>query len=89
MYLAMCRPVNKKDHFGAAIGTCKGTEVRRRFWWEKLKERDRLKDKGVDGRILLKWILKKEDRRMWTDFVWRLIGNLPVSFERSNELQLP
>jgi len=59
MYLAICRPVTKKDKFGGAFVTCKGTDVRRRFWWEKLKERYPLKDVGIDGRIMLKWILKK------------------------------
>jgi len=40
MCLAMCGPVTKKDKFGGAFVTCKGTEVRRRFGWVKLKERD-------------------------------------------------
>jgi len=30
-----------------------------------LKERDHLKDIGVDG-IILNWILKKQDWRLWT-----------------------
>ena len=33
--------------------------MRTRFWWGNLKERDHLEGLGVDGRILLKWILKK------------------------------
>jgi hypothetical protein len=32
-------------------------ETCKRFWWESLKERDHLKDRGVDGRIGLEWIL--------------------------------
>jgi hypothetical protein len=28
------------------------------FWWGELRERDHLKDVGVDGRIILKWVLK-------------------------------
>jgi hypothetical protein len=27
------------------------------FWLENLKERDQLEDPGVDGRIILEWIL--------------------------------
>jgi hypothetical protein len=33
--------------------TCRG------FWWESPREKDRLKDQGVDGRMGLQWILGK------------------------------
>jgi hypothetical protein len=29
------------------------------FWFENLKERDHLEDLGVDGNIILEWILGK------------------------------
>jgi hypothetical protein len=29
---------------------------------------------SVDGRIILKWILKKQDRRMWAGFTCLEIG---------------
>ena len=29
------------------------------FWWEKLRETDHLGDSSVDGRIILRWILRK------------------------------
>jgi hypothetical protein len=29
------------------------------FWWRNLRERDHLGDRGVDGRIILRWIFRK------------------------------
>jgi hypothetical protein len=37
-----------------------------RFWSVNLKETDRLKDVGVDGRIILKYILNKLDGKQWS-----------------------
>jgi hypothetical protein len=31
------------------------------FWWGNLREEYHLKDPGVDGRIILKWIFNKRD----------------------------
>jgi hypothetical protein len=39
------------------------------FWLENLRGRDRFGDLGVDGRILLKRILKKLGMKMWIGFV--------------------
>jgi hypothetical protein len=37
-------------------------------------ERDYLEDPGVDGRIILRWILRKWDVRTWTESSWLSIG---------------
>jgi hypothetical protein len=37
------------------------------FWWRNPRERDQLKDSGVDGRILLKSIFEKWDGMDWVD----------------------
>jgi hypothetical protein len=36
------------------------------FWWGNLRERDHMTDLGVDGRVILKWILKKWDGEIQT-----------------------
>jgi hypothetical protein len=56
------------------------------FWWGNLRERDRLVDAGVDGRIILRWIFKKwgmdcielaQDRDKWRTLV-NAVMNLRV-----------
>jgi hypothetical protein len=34
-------------------------EVHTELWWAKLRERDNLEIPNVDGRIILRWILRK------------------------------
>jgi len=49
-------------------------EVHTGFWWRYLKERGHLEDPGVDGRIILKGILKKWNGGAGTGVVWFRIG---------------
>jgi hypothetical protein len=44
------------------------------FLLENLKGRDRLEDLGVDGKIMLEWILGKEGAKVWTGCIWLRIG---------------
>jgi len=44
------------------------------FWSENLNGRDHLKDLGVDGKIILEWILYKYGGEVWTGFMWCKIG---------------
>jgi hypothetical protein len=34
-------------------------EVYAGFWWGNLRGRNHLEDRGVDGRIILRWIIRK------------------------------
>jgi hypothetical protein len=47
-------------------------EVHTEFWWGDLREGDHLGDPGVDGRIILKWILKWDGA--WAGLSWLRIG---------------
>jgi len=38
--------------------------------WGNLKERDNWGDPGVDGRVILRWILRKWDGGVWTGSSW-------------------
>jgi hypothetical protein len=40
--------------------TCRGV------WWGNLRERDHWGYQGVDGRIILIWIFRKWDVKVWT-----------------------
>ena len=62
------------------IGAC-------RVWWGNLGERDHLENLGVDGRIILRWILKKCDGGCmdWIGLAqnrdrWRALVNAVIPF---------
>jgi hypothetical protein len=40
------------------------------LWFKNLKRRDHLEDLGVDGRKILKSVLKKQGECVWTGFIW-------------------
>ena len=46
--------------------------MHRMFWYGTLRERDHLEDLGVDVRMILKWIFKKEAG----DVIWLRIGTV-------------
>ena len=45
-----------------------------RFWRGKLRERNHLEDPSVDGRIILRWICRKQDVGTLTGLIWVKIG---------------
>jgi hypothetical protein len=49
-------------------------EVYTGFWWGNLRERDHLKDTGIDRRIILTWAFRKWDVGPWTGSIWLRTG---------------
>jgi len=74
---------SEKDVMGRACSTC-GVEVTSiwGFWWGGLRERGHLEDLGIDGRIILRWILEKWFGKALTLCIWlQLVG----FYERGDE----
>ena len=44
------------------------------LWWGNRKVRDHLEDLGVDGRIMLRWIVRKWGVGVWSRSSWLRIG---------------
>ena len=56
------------------------------LYWGSLGERDNLEDLSVDGKIILKWLLRKAVRRAWGGLIWLNTGDKMMgSCEGSNE----
>ena len=39
-----------------------------------MRERDHLEDPGIDGRIIIRWIIEKWGVGTWTGSIWLRIG---------------
>jgi hypothetical protein len=44
-------------------------EMHKKFWSENLKGKGHSADSGIDGKIILEWILSKYGGNVWTGFM--------------------
>jgi hypothetical protein len=66
---------NNNNNNNLLSGTNLGRrEIRTEFGLGNLKERDRLEDLGVDARIIVKRVFKKQDGSTWTGLMLFRIG---------------
>jgi hypothetical protein len=64
---------------GGFVARLRVVKVYTGFGWENLRERDHLGDPGLDGKMILRWIITKWDLRVWTGsicFRIRTVGGL-------------
>jgi hypothetical protein len=65
----------EKNEMGGACSRYVGRgEVCTGFWWGNVKEKDRLGDPDLYGKIILRWIFRKCDVGVWTGLSWLRIG---------------
>jgi hypothetical protein len=43
-------------------------------WWGKLRERYHLENPDIDGKIILRWFIRKWDVQEWPGLSWLRIG---------------
>jgi len=46
------------------------------FYLKNLKGQDHLEDLGIYEKIILEWILRKYGGKVWTGFIWLMIGTI-------------
>jgi len=44
------------------------------FWCRNLREREHLRNPGVERRIILSWSYRKWDVGVWTGWIWLRVG---------------
>jgi hypothetical protein len=59
--------------------------MRTKFWSGNLKGRDYSEDLGIDGKIILEWILRKLEGKVWTVCIWLRIGTSGGLCKHGNE----
>ena len=65
---------SRRMRWAGHVALCRRGEVCTRFWWGNLRERDHWRDHDVDGRKILRRILRKWEGVVGTGWSWLRIG---------------
>ena len=61
-----CKSDQTENNIMGSSCSTNGGEVYTGFWWGNLSERDHLEDRGIDKRIILRWLFRKWNVGAWT-----------------------
>jgi hypothetical protein len=64
----------KEDEMSGTSSTHGRGDKSQKLLLVNVKGRDHLENSRVDGRIILEWILKKYDGKVWNGFIWLGVG---------------
>jgi hypothetical protein len=57
---------SRKMRWAGKVAHMGEMKMNSKFWSENLKGRDHSEDLGMDGKIILEWILGKQGDKLWT-----------------------
>jgi hypothetical protein len=57
---------SRRMRWAGHVASMGGVDMYTGLWWGNLRERDHLEESGVEGRIILRWILSNWDVGVWT-----------------------
>ena len=70
VFVAVINGVNYYCEMGGACSTYGGEKRRVEDFVGKPEGKDHLEDPGIDGKVILRWLIRKWDRGAWTGFIW-------------------
>jgi hypothetical protein len=63
--------------------------MRTKFWPVNPKRRDHAEGLGIDGKIILERILRRQCEKVWTGFIWLKISGIALGYRLNDQGSSP